>query len=178
MNPIDTFLAILTDRFPSVPIRGLYVSVQWLFILIDAALAVCFVYVVRTILKLRYSFDPPKGVNMHPLSGDTTLPARWASIREKVNTAPPQSYALAIIEADAFTDSLLKRLSVPGDDMGARLDTLKATGNIPSLDRLWRVHRVRNEIAHNPNYRLDARSIEEYLDMYEAFLMDIGALGK
>lgn len=178
MNPIDTFLSILTDRFSSVPVRAIYLSIQWFFIFIDLVLAVGFVYILSKIINMRPRFDPPKDSGVHPLAGDATLATRWANIREKAGTAPPQSYALAIIEADSFTDSLLKRLGVPGDDMGARLDTLKEKGGVPSLDRVWRVHRIRNEIAHNPNYTLDVRSVEEYLDMYEAFLMDIGALGK
>jgi hypothetical protein len=72
---------------------------------------------------------------------------RWKYVRELIESASPNDWRQAIIEADIILDDMLTRLQYPGDSIG---DKLKAANpaQFRTLQEAWEAHKVRNDIAH------------------------------
>ena len=122
--------------------------------------------------KFSIFFKRPKRVyELH----DEKFKEHWQGIIKKKDTDSPDTFKLAIIEADALVDDVLKRLGYPGETMAERLARLGQT-DFAALDSLWKAHRVRNELAHTPGFKVSQAQTEKALENYEAFFKEIGLL--
>lgn len=157
--------------------RFLY-GVRWVFIFLDIVVAVAFILLFIKAREFQPPFMRAAGKVLSRSFFDTRkFGERWEGIMRRARKTPPQSLVLAIIEADKCVDDALKALGLPGEHMADRLEQL-AADDYPSLDRLWRAHRVRNELVHTPDFSVDPRDAEEVLKIYEKFLKELGALAQ
>jgi len=76
---------------------------------------------------------------------------------------------VAVIEADAVIDDLIRRMGYKGENMGERLAAINP-GQIENIDELKEAHAVRNRIVHEENFRLVKDQAEEAMRCYENFL--------
>ncbi|KKU94077.1 MAG: hypothetical protein UY26_C0003G0227 [Candidatus Jorgensenbacteria bacterium GW2011_GWA1_48_13] len=174
MNLLQSIINAVSD-FPWV---RTFWSVRFIFIVLNIILAVLFVYVFIRALKYRpkFYFDSEalakrkKIIREGAKWGD-----KWKYLLEKARAHPPQSLFMGVVEADGLVDSVLKKIGVPGEHMADRLERL-AGRNLKTIERLWRAHKVRNDLAHTPGFTLDSHDAEEILGDYEAFLKEIGAI--
>ncbi len=100
---------------------------------------------------------------------------RWIQIKQKMETKNESDYKLAILEADKVFDDLLKRMMVRGKDMGGRLKQINEE-LLPSINKVWLSHKVRNKIAHKPDYHLSYSEAERMMENYEIALRDLKIL--
>lgn len=99
----------------------------------------------------------------------------WAKIMARVETGTESEYKLAVIEADRLLDDTLKRMGYTGEGLGDRLKQLtKAT--LSNLDLLGEVHKIRNDIVHDPDYKLTLEQTKKTLETFEQALRDLQAL--
>ena len=98
----------------------------------------------------------------------------WRDIVLRANTGQQEKMRSAIIEADALVDHHLKNIGLEGEHMGDRLKQIRAF-QVKSLDNLWKAHRLRNDIAHTPGYKVTARQAERALVAYRDFLKEMKA---
>ncbi|MFH0806733.1 MAG: hypothetical protein V1885_03360 [Candidatus Brennerbacteria bacterium] len=172
---IQTFEHLALGVLDAPWARFLY-GVRWLFIFLDIAVIVAFVILFVKALNYR-----PKFTRSHKKAGgkspfDTKLfSERWAKLEKHALSAPPQSCVLAIIEADKLVDDALRLMGLEGEHMADRLQKLRVE-DYPSLDRLWRAHRVRNELVHTPDFGIDEGDAKDVLKAYQKFLKELGAL--
>jgi hypothetical protein len=155
--------------------RFLY-AVRWLFIFLDIVVIIAFAFVFRKALEYRpkFTFRYRRKKKESPFDTKVFV-RRWEHIGKSAPKSPPQSYILAIIEADKLVDDALKVLGLGGEHMADRLEKLRVE-DYPTLDRLWRAHRVRNELVHTPDFDINPSDAEDTLEAYEKFLKELGAL--
>ena len=106
---------------------------------------------------------------------DPVIEGRWRAVLQKAALNPPQSYTLAIIEADKVPDEALKHVGLQGEHMADRLEKLNG-GDMRTLEGLWRVHRLRNELVHAPDFDISEVDAKDVLAVYEKFLKELGVL--
>lgn len=106
---------------------------------------------------------------------DAAARERWDAIQSKHEAGTPEAMRIALIEADAYVDGVLRRFGLAGEHMADRLSRIDPE-DVSTLDRLWRAHRVRNNIVHTPGFTLSAHEAKRALDDYEAFLTEVGIL--
>lgn len=111
------------------------------------------------------SFDPGDRESMR---------RRWAEVRKMADAPGEVSRKVAILEADKLLDSALKSLGMPGMTLGERLKF--AQYKHPELREVWWAHKVRNQLAHEASYHLDARVARNALREFEKALTRIGAI--
>lgn len=99
---------------------------------------------------------------------------QWQDILRHLESTREGEWKFAVIEADTITDSILKNY-FPGDTMGERLMNIDKT-NLVSIDGLWEAHKVRNRLAHDPNYFLRHAEAIRAIRLYEATLKELGAV--
>ena len=99
---------------------------------------------------------------------------RWREI-EQMQAAPGEmSRKVAVLEADKLLDHALKALGMPGVTLGERLKF--AQYKYPELRDVWWAHKVRNQLAHEASFHLDAGVARNALKAFEKALTRIGAI--
>ena len=79
-----------------------------------------------------------------------------------------------IIEADKLLDKALIEMGVPGKTMG---DRLKRSGDkFEDINAVWRVHKLRNAIAHETDLEVGYKQAFNSLAVYKKALKDLGAI--
>jgi len=73
---------------------------------------------------------------------------------------------MAIIEADDLLDASLKRLGFIGSTFEEKLGKL-TSATVGNLDDVYAAHKVRNNIVHNPDYRLSQDEAKTTLKAYQ-----------
>jgi hypothetical protein len=169
-------LASISSWFTEGEFYSVFTGVRTVFLFVDALLIIGFVFSVMKCLEFRphFSANPRKARRVRSLH-DPEIEARWNTLVKRAGTNPPQSYSLAIIEADKLTDESLKRLGFQGEHMADRLEHLNAT-NMRTLESLWRVHRLRNELVHAPDFEISDVDAREVLEVYQKFLKELGII--
>ena len=100
--------------------------------------------------------------------------AKFLSIENKLDRNNPASFSLAIINCDKLLDKALIETGAPGKTMG---DRLKRVGSrFSDINAVWRVHKVRNAIAHESNFELSYKQAANALVIYKQALKDLGAI--
>ena len=98
---------------------------------------------------------------------------RWEKVLARLSTDSESEWKLAVIEADAMLDELV-RSAFPhaGDNLGDRLKNIEPSDFI-TLQDAWDAHKTRNNLAHNSEARLSEReariAIEGYRKVFEEF---------
>ena len=85
------------------------------------------------------------------------------------------SYNMSVVEADKLLDKAMHEMGVPGKTMG---DRLKKCGKekFTHLNAVWSAHKLRNQIAHEPGFRLEYNEARRALATYKQALKDLGAI--
>ena len=108
--------------------------------------------------------------------GEDIFDARWQEVREHIKSTNAAEWRFAVIEADKILDDLLKKAKYPGDTFGERL-MLMQPGDLATLDNIWSAHKLRNTIAHNPDYQVSYAEAREAIENYEKAIRELGELG-
>ena len=84
------------------------------------------------------------------------------------------SFNHAVIEADKLLDKALMEMSLPGKTMGERMKA--ASNHFSQNNSVWYAHKMRNQIAHERNFKVDYNKAKHALVAYRQALKDLGAI--
>ena len=110
-----------------------------------------------------------------PLEKETA--AHWEEIKTLADSGNPSDWNMAILRADALLDDILAHRGYEGVTIAERLKIVDPAA-LPSLDRLWSAHRLRNMIAHDPLQQHTRETIMHALNSYEAAFKDLGVIAQ
>jgi len=99
----------------------------------------------------------------------------WEKIKKRLETGLESEAKLALIEADSLLDESLKRMGYPGESLGERLNQL-TEDVLSNIKEVQGVHKIRNDIIHDPTYKLNLEEAKKSLEIYEKALKDLDAL--
>lgn len=97
---------------------------------------------------------------------------QWQKIKKRAEGGLEAELKLAIIEADSLLDEALERSGYQGESLGEKLNKV-TTDILPSLEEIRKAHGIRNNIVHDPTYRIDPEEIKKYLAIYEKALIEL-----
>lgn len=99
---------------------------------------------------------------------------RFLAIENRLVQTNPATWTVVIIEADKLLDKAMIEMGVPGKTMG---DRLKRSGDkFENLNAVWRVHKLRNAIAHESGFEISYKQAFNALAIYKKALKDLGAI--
>ena len=99
----------------------------------------------------------------------------WAAIQEHFFTGGDNDLKVAILEADKVLDEALRTAGIQGSTLGDRLKKLDSS-QLPDIDEVWDAHKLRNQIAHEGDFKLKRDIAERALGIYEKALRELKAL--
>src|ERR1700733_711219 len=95
-----------------------------------------------------------------------TAKKEWAKIEGHFYKGDENDLKVAIIEADKLLEEALREGGIRGATLGDRLKNIK-TNQLPNVDQIWQAHRLRNQIVHEPTFKLKRDLAERALNIYE-----------
>jgi len=107
--------------------------------------------------------------------GVKKIDKQWLKTKGRLDTGLEGEYKLAIIEADLLLDDILKKMGYGGETLGERLNKLTIV-SLPNLETVKEAHKSRNNIVHDPDYRLPLDEARRTIEAYERALTDLQAL--
>lgn len=142
-----------------------------IFSFINAGLVGFIIFAMRRYLLL-IKRVPDTEPTMHIVTPREEVRENWEHIRALANSSSPSDWNMAILRADALLDDILKHLGYEGETMAERLKIVSPS-TLPSLERLWSAHRLRNMIAHDPLEQHTKETIIHALRSYEEALKEL-----
>lgn len=101
---------------------------------------------------------------------------RWSEIERHSNEENPNSWRIAIIEADILLEETLNNAGYVGASMSEKLKSANIT-SFTTIQDAWEAHKVRNEIAHvGSDFVLTKRIAQETLTRYERVFKEFGII--
>lgn len=98
--------------------------------------------------------------------------ARWNSIKQKVTENNPESWRIAIIEADILLDETLANAGYSGKSLGEKLKGANSR-SFTTVQYAWDAHKVRNDIAHvGSDFILTQRTANETMLKFERVFIE------
>lgn len=91
----------------------------------------------------------------------------WNSIIKEKKKNPMK----AILDADKLLDKALSKKGYKGS-VGEKLKKSKKW--FSDLNGVWRAHKLRNQISHELNYKLEDKDIDDALNQFKKALKDLG----
>lgn len=153
----------------------------WFLVLKIAFMVFSFLLLVGTIyflfkcgwLKFILLFDTFEFFTWRPF-GVRKIVKIWNRINARLDTGLESEYKLAVIETDSMLDDILKRMGYAGETLGERLKNL-TSATLPNIEEIKATHQVRNNIIHDPDYRLSLDDTRTALAVFEQALRDLQA---
>ncbi len=96
----------------------------------------------------------------------------WSKIIKRLESGKESECKLAIIEADNLLDDIFGKMGYKGETMKEKLEQLGPT-ILPSIDEVYQVHKIRNNIVYDPDYQLTLDRAKKVLDIYEKTFRDL-----
>jgi hypothetical protein len=128
-------------------------------------------YTLSKAIKMR-----PKFVHDHAVPAMTLKRAelleKWKQIKEKYEKGSVDESKVAIIQADALVDTILKNAGLEGEHMADRLMNIDKA-ELKSLDDIWTSHKIRNNVVHTDGFELSSDLSERAMRGYEKFLKEL-----
>jgi len=124
-----------------------------------------FVLVRSTLIKFAFLFDTTEFFTFRPF-GLRKIVGKWQKIQRRLETTSESEYKLAVIEADGMLSDILLRMGFRGETLGDRLQTV-TPAIIPNLHDVVNAHQTRNNVVHDPDYRLTLEEAQRTLEIYQ-----------
>ena len=135
---------------------------------------IIFALIKTTWLKRMIIWDLQEFLTYRPF-GVSKIAGKWQKIKKRLEAGIESEAKLAIIEADSMLDGILDRMGFGGRTLGERLDRLTDV-SLPNIEEAKKSHKIRNNIVHDPTYKLDLEEAKKVISAYEKALTDLQAL--
>ena len=93
----------------------------------------------------------------------------------RLETASEEEYKLAVIESDNMLDESLQRIGFAGETLADRLEKV-TVAIVPNLPEVKEANRIRNNIVHDPSYRLTLSEAKRIIEIYQATFQSLDLL--
>jgi hypothetical protein len=92
---------------------------------------------------------------------------RWERVLEHMNSANPNDWKFAILEADIILDDLLETMQYGGESVADKLKSIEKS-DFNTIEEAWEAHKVRNSIAHQgADFLITEREARRVIALYQ-----------
>jgi len=175
MPAIENLPENLISFFISPSLTEWLLIIKIIFIVLSL-LFICFIIfaLMKTSwLKFSFLYDAVELLTYRPF-GVRKMEKNWKKIAARIDTGLESEYKLAVIEADNMLNEILNKMGYGGESLGERLEKL-TVATLPDIEGIREVHQVRNNIIHDPNYKLSLNETRRLLEIFEKAFKDLEA---
>jgi len=176
MNDIEFLIATINNFFNLPIVKNIILILKIIFLSVSALLLFAIIYFLLhtkwfnfRFLEIFFEF-----FKYRPLASKR-ITKQWRRIKNLLESGLESNYKLAIIEADSILEEILKKLGYPGATLGEILEKINED-ILPNIEDVKKAHQVRNNIVHDPDYKIDLKETESVISIYEKSFIDLGVL--
>ena len=155
----------------SSPIFIFYLKIAFVSIGTLFLIGIVLLLLKNTWLKRRFLEDLIEIMTYRPFGAKKTF-KRWSKISKKIEVGKEADYKMALIEADGLLGDILKRMGYKGETVRDLLEQLDSK-TLPNIENVWKAHKARNNIVHDPDYELTLDQARKILQIYEQAFRDL-----
>lgn len=115
-------------------------------------------------MEARYGQDFKNFFSFKP-SESRAMEKKWNKINQRLKTNLESEYKLAILEADILMNEVINKMGYKGKTSSERLQKV-TTDFLPSINEIIEAHKVRNNIIHDPRYKINHQKAQEVISVY------------
>ena len=155
--------------------EGVFLYIKIIFIIISSffALTIIIFLLRNTWLKRFILEDITEVFTARPYGAKKGF-KEWTKIQKRLETEKEDEYKLALMEADDLLDDVLERTGHKGENIREKLKDLDS-GTLSNIDQVREAHEVRNNVVHDPDYKLTLDIAKRALEIYEKALRELEA---
>ena len=102
--------------------------------------------------------------------------AKWDALQSRVTENNPESWRVAIIEADIMLDEVLTNAGYVGQSIGDKLKSANPH-SFTTIQDAWEAHKVRNSIAHvGSDFVLTQKVAQETITQFGRVFREFGVI--
>jgi hypothetical protein len=109
-----------------------------------------------------------------PILDQGKYQAHWLEIEHSIVKDNPASWQLAIMNADKLLDQALRERHFSGKTMGERMKAAQSSWK--NANHIWSAHKIRNQLAHETDARVNYDITMRALSAFKQGLKDLGAI--
>ena len=160
----------------SPPFEGWLLVAKILFLVFTLLLLVGTVvfFLISTWFRFLLVYDISEFLTYRPY-GVRKIEKIWRKTVGRLDTGLESEYKLAVIEADTVLDDILRRMGFGGETLGERLGKI-TSATLPNIEEIKKIHQTRNNIIHDPDYRLSLDEARKVVLAYEKAFRDLEAI--
>jgi hypothetical protein len=98
----------------------------------------------------------------------------WLKNKARADTGLESEYKLSILEADSMLNDILKKMGYSGETLGEKLNNL-TRATLSNIEQIKTAHQTRNNIIHDPDYKLTPEETKKVLEVFEQAFRDLEA---
>lgn len=99
---------------------------------------------------------------------------KWLQVAQSLVRDNKATYPLAVMNADKLLDQALKDRRFKGATMGDRMKSAHKVWS--NADYVWGAHKIRNRIAHEPDFDVSYDTAARSLAAFKQAMKDLGAI--
>ena len=160
---IDTIISFLVS--PEIQQRLLWVKFGFLSVSLILLIAIVILILKTHYFQWLFVQDFWEFFTFRPF-GAKRITRIWNKITKRLSTGLESESKMAIVEADDLLDASLRRMGFAGQTLEEKLSKL-TSATVGNLDDVYAAHKIRNNIVHNPDYRLSQDEAKVTMDAYQ-----------
>lgn len=176
LNSVDLKSIIAYFVSDELQEKLLFVRLAFMVVFLILIGAMIFLMAKTSYLKWLFLQDVVQFLTMRPF-GAKKISKQWGKILNRLEAGTESDYKLAVIESDDMLDASLKRLGYDGATLEEKLGKL-TSATLPNIKQLYELHRLRNNIVHDPDYILSLDETKKALDAFTQAFRDLQILEK
>ncbi len=152
---------------------GLFSGIKFTFIIISFILffGAVFFFLKASWAKYRYYEDYAEFLTYRPY-GVKKSSKRWSKVIRRIGTGKEEESKMAIIEADDMLKEVFHKIGYKEELLDDILNNIDEK-ILPSLEELKKVHEIRNNIVHDPDYSLTVEQARNIIRVYQKALSEL-----
>ncbi len=166
------------NYFVELPTKGFFPELRIFFIILSLFLAAGVIYFLFT--TNWYEKRHQEDFRNFWFGGDERE-SRWSKrfkiIKKKLEKPDPAEHKLAIVEAGICLEKFLTKQGFKPETLIKELKEVRPEIlSSEQLNKLTEAYQVRDNIIHNPDYKLGLDEAKKVVDIFEKIFQDLGAV--
>lgn len=129
------------------------------------------IYTVVKITEINKKLHAKRVKGVHLIDA---RPKRLIVMEKHMESDNPAEWRLAIMEADALLEEMVKKMGYEGATLGEMLKNVEPS-DFSTLNDAWEAHKIRNKIAHEgSSFVLTKREAKLAVESYEKVFREFG----
>lgn len=153
--------------FTNPPFSGTLLAIKALFVIFTVYFLAGIIYFASKTHYLQWLYgEPIVSVITKKPYGIEKVDERWKKIVEMFQSGLESNYKLAIVEADAMLDRVLKKIGYKGDTLEEKLQKV-GEDVLSNPNEILTAHRICSDIIRDPSYSLNREEAKKVLLVYK-----------